>query len=265
MHKNFAFAVAVLVSSAPALAQNPLAQLGLTEIRARELTNSVVQDGGRNGQIDPGLRKMFVALPGPVRGTVTTAMWAWAKTYVSSAAFKTEYAKARTEATPQPTVFNGTVDAEVKAQLDEQLKAIAETRKTVLPQLPADQRAAIEASLKQQESMLQSPEFRNIMKQSIEAERVEQKSNDSSAMVRWRNDYPADPQVLVARRLREFLGMCTDVDFAAKTEILDGKRVFSSTVYERKPAEWKECFRAGPEAVNAARAAASAWLKQIAP
>jgi hypothetical protein len=32
------------------------------------------------------------------------------------------------------------------------------------------------------------------------------------------------------------------------------------TVYENKPVEWKLCYRAGKETVEAARAVASQWL-----
>ena len=264
MRISVAFTAAALLLTAPALAQNPLTQLGLTEVRARELTGDVVRGASSSGLIDGGVRQMFLKLPGSARGTVTTAMWAWAKTYVSSPAFKSDYAKARTEAMPQPTGFNGTVDEELKATIDEQMKQFAEARKS-LAQVPPEQRAAMEAALKQQEAMLQSAEFKAMTKQTIEGERADRKASDSVSMQYWRDAYPADPQVLVARRLREFLAMCTHVDFTAKTEIVDGVRVFSNAAYEKKPRQWKDCFRAGPEAVNAARAAAAAWLKQVAP
>ena len=38
---------------------------------------------------------------------------------------------------------------------------------------------------------------------------------------------------------------------------------FANPAYEQKPTEWKLCFRAGREPVEAAKALATAWLKEI--
>jgi hypothetical protein len=71
--------------------------------------------------------------------------------------------------------------------------------------------------------------------------------------------------VLVARRLRQFLAVCKDVDFNASLlpKGADGKRRFAQTVHEQKPAEWKACYRAGKAPLDAARAAANAWLAEL--
>jgi hypothetical protein len=39
--------------------------------------------------------------------------------------------------------------------------------------------------------------------------------------------------------------------------------VFVNNDYERKPPEWKLCFRAGKEATAAARVFASDWLAEL--
>jgi len=38
---------------------------------------------------------------------------------------------------------------------------------------------------------------------------------------------------------------------------------FTNAVYEKKPAEWKLCYRAGEPAVASAREFADAWLKEL--
>jgi hypothetical protein len=68
---------------------------------------------------------------------------------------------------------------------------------------------------------------------------------------------------LIAKRLREFLAVSADVDFAAKLTSKNGKMIFENPSYEQKPGQWKMCFRAGKDATAAARAAAQAWLKEL--
>jgi hypothetical protein len=79
----------------------------------------------------------------------------------------------------------------------------------------------------------------------------------------WETQFPEDPQVLIARRLREFLDACRDVDFEAKLDPESG--AFLEERYESKPNDWKLCYRAGREAVTAGRAIASGWLSSTKP
>jgi hypothetical protein len=256
----FALLAAVAI---PCAAQNPFTQLGLSEVRARELATAAARGNLRSAAwVDDAARKAFVALPGSARATVTTALWVWAKTYLGSPAFKTEYARIRAEATPEAPRQAGTVDQALSDMLAEQLKSLEETRK-MLPQLPADQRKQMETMLKEREARLKGEEYRKIMRMAVESERTTAKASYDRSMEQWRTDYPADANLLIARQIRAFLAECADVDFAARTQLVDNKKVFTNAAYERKSAAWKECYRAGPESVGAARAAANAWLTAL--
>jgi hypothetical protein len=57
--------------------------------------------------------------------------------------------------------------------------------------------------------------------------------------------------------------MSKDVDFDAKLVPADSKMRFADPRYEEKPPEWKLYYRAGREAVAAAREVAQAWLKAL--
>jgi hypothetical protein len=59
------------------------------------------------------------------------------------------------------------------------------------------------------------------------------------------------------------IDLSASVDFDAKLEPRDGKLRFVDPQYERKPADWKLCYCAGRPAVEAARAAAQAWLAEL--
>jgi hypothetical protein len=96
-------------------------------------------------------------------------------------------------------------------------------------------------------------------------QREEDMKGHQAALKKWETDYPKDPNVLVARRLKEFLALSASVDFQAET-VKKGRMVkFVKPAYEEKSEDWKMCYRAGKEAVDAARAAATEWLKELRP
>jgi len=57
------------------------------------------------------------------------------------------------------------------------------------------------------------------------------------------------------------------VDFGAKLVPCKNSRqqhtCFADPTHEKKPQEWKRCYRAGKQPVEAARALARNWLREI--
>ena len=83
-------AVAVVLASAAGLAQPALAQLGLTETAARtflfeELSAPTIHR--RRSEIAITGTRAFHKLPPAARGPAASALFAWAKAYVTSPAF----------------------------------------------------------------------------------------------------------------------------------------------------------------------------------
>ena len=86
----------------------------------------------------------------------------------------------------------------------------------------------------------------------------------------WQETFPAEPGAFVARALRTLLEGTAGVDYSAKlvTVVGEGGEIlwFADLSYrETKPWMWVEAIFAGKEAVAAARVAAEAWLKELAP
>lgn len=71
--------------------------------------------------------------------------------------------------------------------------------------------------------------------------------------------YPSDPTDMVKQRLQDFLRVSKTVDFDA--EVSNGR--FTKKEYESKSAQWKMCYRAGKEVVEAAREEAKQWLAEL--
>jgi hypothetical protein len=71
--------------------------------------------------------------------------------------------------------------------------------------------------------------------------------------------YPSDANQMIKQRLEEFMNLSASVDFEAQ---LNGS-MFANPVYEAKSNQWKMCFRAGRQVVEAAREEAQVWLKEL--
>ena len=82
-------------------------------------------------------------------------------------------------------------------------------------------------------------------------------------LLKFEQDHPKDPNVLLKKRLQQVLDITADVDYDAELKEVGKYRVFVNPDYEKKPGEWKLAFRAGKAATDAVRAAALQWLKEI--
>ena len=131
----------------------------------------------------------------------------------------------------------------------------AETRKTM--------EAGIQQMRAQMEAMEKDPQQKELMRQMTEMARAEDKKRYEEQLKAWEEKFPAEPRVLIKKRINDFLAASADVDFSAKLLPRGDKMVFANEEYEQKPPEWKVCFRAGKEATEAARAFAKAWLAEL--
>jgi hypothetical protein len=250
--------------------QSVLPQLGLTEAAARALLTNEVQtsgEGGYSSTLAMAGRAAYLRVPEAARGAATTALFAWAKAYVNSPAFETAYARIRSESKPQLRERAPTADEELKKQLDESL-AVYESAKTAASAMPAAERETFLASLKQIFDMQRSPEMLKVQRTALEEKRAKEKADEDQVMARWQEAFPADRQVLFARRLRELLDATADVDFEARKNTIrtpagDTVGFALSDPYRVKPWQWLDAFVVGKEATTAGRAAAEAWLKEI--
>lgn len=256
-----ALGICVSAGANPLRAQNPLGALGVSEADARE---NVMQSVLTTSAVFGAAGKAFIALPAAARVKALESAAPWLKSYVNSESYRAAYARERDERKPSPPDFKGTIDDEVKAQVAKVMKDLDEARKT-MSQLPPAQQKEMEASLKQMEAMMKAPAQTEMLRSQVEADRAEQKASYDERFKGWQEKYPADPNVLTARHLRAFLATSATVDFSAKLVPVNKTMRFENQEFESKPNDWKLCFRAGKEAVTAARAFATAWLAELPP
>jgi len=253
--------------------QSALSQLGLTETAARGLVMDEVQAPGRSGgggKMAAAGRAAYLKIPEAARGPVTTALFAWTKAYVNSPAFETAYARVRTTAMPGPPLpYDHTIDEELKKQLDHNL-AVLEGMKRGAASMSAAEAQKFLASLKETADKVRNPETQSGMRAELEAVRAKHQAQHDKGMAQWQKEFPADRQTVFARRLREFLDATAEVDFEARKNVVKSHAgeivgVALRKEHQAKPWQWLEAFVVGKEATTAGRAAAEAWLKEIAP
>jgi hypothetical protein len=186
----------------------------------------------------------------------------WARTYLESDTFAEQYATMRAEAEPKPPEYTESVDDEFEAMLEKQRADYEEMRKN-LAAMPEETRKGIEESIEATMKQMNEPQMLELQKQGIEQRRVSEQASYEEAHTRWEKEYPEEVNGLIELRLREFLDTTEDIDFDADLEERNGKQVFEDPELEAKPGDWKVYFRAGEEAVAAAREAATDWLADI--
>jgi hypothetical protein len=257
-------AVAIHSVGTRLIAQSTLAQFKLTDADAAKITSDVVlENRSEPYHIGTASRELLKKTPSASRGPITRAFFLWSKAYLASAAFKKEYAAARAEREPKPREYTQSIDEEVKEKIAKDLKDLEEGMKNSIGLVPPNQRPAMEETFKQMQAMLRDPKTAAGMRMASEETRKLEKERFETEHKQWQTNFPADPQVVIARRLREFLALSDTVDFGAQLVARGDKMAFANPEYEQKPSEWKSYYRYGKESIAAAREAAEQWLKEI--
>jgi hypothetical protein len=245
------------------LAQSALAGLGVSDVTGRQ----IVDEGLRSGYVNvSSAAKAFKTAAPASRATLVKNALSWAKAYTESPAFKAEYEKQRQADTPTPPRVDGTVDGELARQRAERQKNIDEMKKG-LAQMTPEMRTSMEATLKEVEAANKKsdtdPKMMAMFRQMVELQRADEQEAYQKRLEAHEQRFPPNPKTVIARRLQEFLDMSKDVDFDAKLVPAGSRMRFADPRYEENPPTWKLCFRAGREAVAAAREVAQAWLKSL--
>jgi hypothetical protein len=216
----------------------------------------------------PSIAKVKSMQPGD-RATLTREISEFAKAYAASAEFKKKYLDYREGRKPTPPEKPKTAAQMKQEQKDNLQKSLRETEEN-MKKSSGDQKKMYESivttfkeqlkSLDDPKNTMFSPEMDKYMQQGYDMQVKEY----NEKLAKWEKDNPTVPNEMIKRWLTEFLKVSKDVDFGAALVAGDGgKRLFAKTEYERKPDQWKMCFRAGKPVVDAGRAFAQQWLEEL--
>jgi flagellar biosynthesis GTPase FlhF len=257
-------AALLVAAAATVVAQSTLANFGVntTEVQ-RKLVSSLV-----NGYAPayPN-RKQFQAGTPAMRAAFAKEALAWLKACTESPAFQEDYRKQREAARPAAPSSQGTADERYAKYLADQRRSLQEMKQNVA-KMPPDMQKQMAEAVKTMEAQLErsskDAQMIAMMKQGLAQQAAADQNVYQQRLADFEKRFPAEPRVLVASRLREFLELSKSVDFDAKlVPAGSGKMKFADPQYERMPERWKLCYRAGRDAVQAARAFATDWLRQL--
>lgn len=177
-------------------------------------------------------------------------MCAWVKDYTRSDEFLQAYTRRREGM--KPTVNNAVRPDEETIAMSKESVAYAEKELAQMKKnksTPAVTIATMEKNIKQQKEM------------------IAEWDDPNPGLTRWNKFYPADPQLLIKKRLQSYLQIASTVDFDAKLTEADkyGIRKFINPEYEKKDNRWKAIYRAGREVNGVVAAFAKDWLKELSP
>ncbi len=163
----------------------------------------------------------------------------YVRKYINSVEFAAEYAKLREGA--MPLTDRGMSLAE--------LKRSSEVFRTNIKNYPNDTKYVAE----QQKQLDDNEKKISVM---LEASKKPFPGKEA-----WGKMYPADPAIVVKKRLQEYLQLVATVDFNAKLTGSGKRQTFLNPAYEKKSLKWKAIYRAGKDVNDVVTAFVKEWLK----
>lgn len=215
---------------------------------------------------------VFRSLSPEARASAVTAAAALVRTYCESDGFRERYAAERQAERPVeiPKMTNA---ADMDKAMADSTKALDQMQ-AALKDMPPEMRKMMEAAMKEAGAGdtgvdAQIAQAQKEMKAGVQQQKAAQAEANRKAEERAKTAaefdtlYPADPEKFLAQRLREFLEVTATVPAETALTRRGGKMVFVDPALEKKPAYWKQLYRAGKPSVDAARTAATAWLEAL--
>lgn len=228
----------------------------------KDLGVAAMQDNLLSASLNvPFSKKDYSKISPSQRAAIVRELGNYMKQYFKSAEMAKAYKKYRDDRMPgrQEGINVNERIAEIKQSIrqteEERKKASADTWKMY--------DSAIEV-LRKELDVLQNPEHPDYKIYSGVVDFTPEQQEEINRQIKlFSKEYPADVQQYLKLKLRQFLENTADIDFSAKLIQRNGKFEFENREYESRDHNWKKCFRAGKETIEAARAFAIQWLAEI--
>ncbi|HEX5476190.1 MAG TPA: hypothetical protein VFX12_16140, partial [Vicinamibacterales bacterium] len=112
----------------------------------------------------------------------------------------------------------------------------------------------------QLDAIEKNPQRMKMMQDAVDRTNAQRRQEYAKEVETFEREHPTDPKQAIVRRLKQFVETCGTVDFGAK---LNASGRFVNPAYEKQSQDWKLCYRAGREPVDAGVTFARAWLKEL--
>ncbi|MBU2904686.1 hypothetical protein KO529_07790 [Arenibacter algicola] len=237
--------------SAYKISEDIIAKLGMDHANAQNYIMANFTGGfGSNYEVEPNfmslprLKLLATIVEGDKVGAAKE-LCEYIKLYCNSEEFMAVYQKKRADSKPssEPPRMDDAVLQGMRDGIKDLEAALTDLRKA--PKENAQSIAMFEPMLEEQKATVALYE------------------DPTPNKTKWEKSYPADPAVLVKRKLEEYLSLVSKVDFNAKLSAPDNYKIkkFVNPDYESKSPQWKACYRAGKEVNTAVSAFVKTWLQ----
>ena len=239
-----------------------LKQLGIT----REEANDKISGSFLGGGLDYyGIRNLKNLLAND-RVAIVKDVALYAKQYSNSPDYIKQYRELKESHKPQPYKLESPEDMRTN-MIRAAREGVQQTEES-LKKAPVEMKAIFEKTLeaaKQNLKMAEDPNNKYIKAytQNYATTEKHMKQSHENLLKQWEAKYPANHLLFIKVRLEEFLDATKDIDFGAQLTEKNGIKYFVKPEYESKDNRWKAAFRAGKEAVEAARTFAQQWMNEI--
>ena len=234
-----------------------MSQLGFQPGEAKEALLTAVTSGSPDYA---AARTAMKSASPEARALLVKGALEWASAAVETSEYAAQYRQVRDSQRPAPATSFSDERKQAQAALQERLDAMKKDLATMAPDLRHTMEEMIRQMEAQQKEQANSPDFQASIKSLGAQEDASRQQEYKRQMTEWETTYPADVDVLIARRLHAFLDISADVDFHATLVDRHKRKEFVDPRQEAKSAEWKLCYRAGKPAVDLARRFATSWL-----
>jgi hypothetical protein len=237
-----------------------LRQLQIAEEDARNYIFDNFQDGTLNIPYSKVLKNVAVGK----RAEAVRELGDYIRKYTESAEFINAYKERREAARPKGA---GDIGERIEKRLAE-IEQDIHTAENDMKNAGGDIKKLYEATirmLKEEQKALKNPKdpMHQMYLQNVAEGGMTDEEQYEQALKDFEASWPATAKDLVKMRLREFLDKTADIDFDAKLVLSGGRKKFADPRLEKKDGDWKRCFRAGKETIDAARAYARQWLNSL--
>ena len=149
-------------------------------------------------------------------------------------------------------------DAPTKAAMSRELTELKQIQPLVTSK-PDEFKTRFLASMKRSMAYHLEEDMKNEEEQLAKAKEQAEEQRDNEA----RYQAEKNPNLVIRKKLREFIALAESVDFDAQTQKQGYRVEFVRDDYRGKSREWKQLYRIGREPVMAARDLARTWLKEL--
>lgn len=234
-----------------------------------ETVNSSIWNSISGGYLSMPFPDKLRTIASGNRAAIVREIAAYAQRYARTEEFKKRYLEYRESKKPDLPEKPMPMEEQRKAQKAELQKGLKEAEEN-MKKAPSNQKEIFKGVIDMFKDQLKeidkpnnpmySKDMDAMMMQGYDAQMEEYKTR----VAEWEKEWPLLPAPMIRKWLTEFLEVSKDVDYNAALKPGEfGKKIFVNPEYENKSANWKMCYRAGKETVEAGRAAAQQWLKEL--